>query len=101
MTIFLQAEMHVNPANYIEEKYSSLWDLWVFYTLCSSVYLKIKAVYCFCIQKKQTVAQMGDPGLIPGLGRSPEEGNGYPLQYSCLEKWVIFKLIKKMYESIK
>ena len=24
-------------------------------------------------------------GLIPGLGRSPGEGNGYPLQYSCLE----------------
>ena len=28
---------------------------------------------------------MGDPGFIPGLGRSPEEENGYPLQYSCLE----------------
>ena len=27
----------------------------------------------------------GDPGLIPGLGRSPEEGNGNPLQFSCLE----------------
>ena len=27
----------------------------------------------------------GDPGSIPGSGRSPEEGNGYPLQYSCLE----------------
>ena len=27
----------------------------------------------------------GAPGLIPGLGRSPEEGNGSPLQYSCLE----------------
>ena len=28
---------------------------------------------------------MGDLGLIPGLGRSPGEGNGYPLQYSGLE----------------
>ena len=28
----------------------------------------------------------GDVGLIPGLGRAPGEGNGYPLQYSCLEK---------------
>ena len=28
---------------------------------------------------------VGEPGLIPGLGRSPGEGNGYPLQYSCLE----------------
>ena len=26
-----------------------------------------------------------DPGSIPGLGRSPGEGNGKPLQYSCLE----------------
>ena len=28
---------------------------------------------------------MGDPGLTPGLGRSSGEGNGNPLQYSCLE----------------
>ena len=27
----------------------------------------------------------GDPGSIPGLGRSPGEGNGNPLQHSCLE----------------
>jgi len=27
----------------------------------------------------------GDVGLIPGLGRSPGEGNGNPLQYSCLK----------------
>ena len=27
----------------------------------------------------------GDPGSIPGSGRSPGEGNGCPLQYSCLE----------------
>ena len=29
-------------------------------------------------------ANTGDPRLIPGLGRSPGEGNGNPLQYSCL-----------------
>ena len=28
---------------------------------------------------------VGDLGLIPGLGKSPEEGKGYPLQYSGLE----------------
>ena len=28
---------------------------------------------------------VGDVGLIPGLGRSPGEGHGQPLQYSCLE----------------
>ena len=30
-------------------------------------------------------ASAEDAGLIPGLGRSPGEGNGNPLQYSCLE----------------
>ena len=30
-------------------------------------------------------ANAGDLGSIPGLGRSPGEGNGNPLQYSCLE----------------
>ena len=30
-------------------------------------------------------ANAGDAGLIPGLGRSPGEGNGNSLQYSCLE----------------
>ena len=30
-------------------------------------------------------ARVGDTGSIPGLGRSPGEGNGYPLQHSCLE----------------
>ena len=30
-------------------------------------------------------ANAGDAGSIPGLGRSPGEGNGNPLQYSCLE----------------
>ena len=30
-------------------------------------------------------ANVGDPGFVPGFGRSPGERNGYPLQYSCLE----------------
>ena len=30
----------------------------------------------------------GDPGLIPRSGRSPGEGNGYLLQYSCLENFM-------------
>ena len=34
---------------------------------------------------KESDCNAGDPGLIPGLGRSPGEANGYPLQYSCLE----------------
>ena len=34
---------------------------------------------------KASAYSAGDPGLIPGLGRSPGEGNGNPLQYFCLE----------------
>ena len=35
---------------------------------------------------KKSACNAGDLGLIPGSGRSPGEGNGNPLQYSCLEK---------------
>ena len=34
---------------------------------------------------KNPPANVGDLGLIPGSGRSPGEGKGHPLQYSCLE----------------
>ena len=34
---------------------------------------------------KKSACNAGDPGLMTGLGRSPGEGNGHPLQYSCLE----------------
>ena len=36
---------------------------------------------------KESTCSVGDLGSIPGLGRSAGEGNGYPLQYSCLEKF--------------
>ena len=34
---------------------------------------------------KESACNVGDPGSIPGLGRSPAEGTGNPFQYSCLE----------------
>ena len=34
---------------------------------------------------KESARNLGDPGVIPGLERSPGEANGNPLQYSCLE----------------
>ena len=34
---------------------------------------------------KESACNVGDLGSIPGLGKSPGEGNGNPLQYSCLE----------------
>ena len=34
---------------------------------------------------EESACNAGDPGAIPESGRSPGDGNGYPLQYSCLE----------------
>ena len=36
------------------------------------------------LSSKESVCNAQNPGLIPGLGRAPGEGNGDPLQYSCL-----------------
>ena len=41
---------------------------------------------------KESVCNARDLGLISGLGRSPGEGNGNPLQYSCLEN-PIFRVV--------
>ena len=46
---------------------------------------------------KQSACNAGDPGSIPGLGRSAGEGKGYPLQYSGLEnsmKWILHGITK-------
>ena len=37
---------------------------------------------------KESTCNAGDPVLIPGLGRSSGQGNGYPLEYSCLENFM-------------
>ena len=52
---------------------------------CSCSVAKIN--FCINIQliQKLICYNAGDPSLIPGSGRSPGEGTGYPLQYSCLE----------------
>ena len=41
--------------------------------------------YIYILDGKVSAYSAGDPGSVPGLGRSPGEGNGTPLQYSCLE----------------
>ena len=38
---------------------------------------------------KESADNAGDPGSIPGSGRSPGEGNGNPLHYSCLENSMV------------
>ena len=44
-------------------------------------------MWAFLVAQRLEVSasNAGDPGSIPGSGRSPAEGNGNPLQYSCLE----------------
>ena len=48
-------------------------------------------VWCFPDNSvgKEFTSNAGDLGSIPGLGRSPEEGKGYPLQYSGLENSIV------------
>ena len=53
-------------------------------TLSSYVFLKVAALASGSVSK-ESACNAGDLGLIPGLGRSPGEGNGNPLQYSCLK----------------
>ena len=42
---------------------------------------------------KESACNVGDLSLIPGLGKSPGEGNGYPLQYSGLENSITIKFM--------
>ena len=50
-------------------------------------FLNTKATWAsLWLRGNELVASAGDVGSIPGSGRSPGEGNGNPLQYSCLGK---------------
>ena len=58
---------------------------------CPNVSLRLSHVEDFPggSDGKESACNVGDPGLIPELGRSPGEENGNPLQYSCLENaWI-------------
>ena len=45
----------------------------------------LEALWASFMVVKKSACNAGDPGSIPGSGRSSGEGNGNPLQYSCLE----------------
>ena len=49
------------------------------------VYLYTYMGFLYGSDVKEPSCNAGVPGLIPELGRVPGEGNGYPLQYYCLE----------------
>ena len=46
---------------------------------------RVSLPFRLCFHPLSTICNTGDPGSFPGSARSPGEGNGYPLQYSCLE----------------
>ena len=52
--------------------------------MCIYIYVCIYMVFPGVSVVKNPLANAGDTGLIPGLGRCPGEGNGNPFQYSCL-----------------
>ena len=59
-------------------------NFYVLFSLAAhSIVLRIWA--SLVTQRAKNACSVGDPGLIPGWRRSPGEGNGNPLQYSCLE----------------
>ena len=81
---------------YLQSLYIDIANIFVIemVTKYSMVYIHcffFRALYCIFwdfpggSDSKASAYNMGDLGLIPGLGRSPGEGNGNPLQYSCLE----------------
>ena len=75
-----------------------LWKALLAHYPIGSMFSSLLPWFCFCIavhlilgfpggsDGKAFACSVGDLGSIPGLGRSPGEGNGNPLQYSCLEK---------------
>ena len=54
--------------------------------VCVYIYIYIYIrIWASLVAQKASACNSGDLGSIPGSGRSPGEGNGNPLQYSCLE----------------
>ena len=70
--------------------------------VCACIYLRLTQLSVV----KNLPANTGEAGLIPGSGRSPGEGNGNPLQYSCLgnpmdrEAWQVKSLPLKVVLSV-
>ena len=87
---------------------------WMFYPVGYSVFFKPKPKLCVPIhwdfpggsvskESAYNAGNAGDMSLIPGLGRSPGEENGNPLQYSCLEtphgQWSLQAVVHRVAKS--
>ena len=93
--IFLGSKITVNGVCSHEIKYACSLEgkLWQTHSFLPTKVHTVKdmvfpvVIYSFPggSEDKVSACSEGDLGLIPGSGRSPGEGNGNPLQYSCLE----------------
>ena len=54
-------------------------------SITNSIDVNLSKIFTNSLVSKESAYNVGDLGLIPGLGGSPGEGNGNALQYSCLE----------------
>ena len=73
------------------------------FTLLFNIYLlkySWLTVFQVCKQGDSVICNAGDLGPIPGLGRSPGEGKGYPLQYSCLENSMDYHWVTKSWAQL-
>ena len=83
----------VSPKLLIEQRIIAYGKTWTLMTQCRShsgvfrlsVESRLKNTLTNLLGGKESTCQAGDPGLIPGSGRSPGGGHGNLLQYSCLE----------------
>ena len=71
---------------YYDSKSSALFPLY-------AIYLSIDKGFPGNSAAKESACSAGDPGSVPGLGRSPGEGNGCPLQYSAWGiPWTVYSM---------
>ena len=74
--------------SFTKDNFSRDWGVWIFSGWFKHITFTVHFISVYFpggSEVKASASNVGDLGSIPGLGRSPREGNGNPLQYSCLE----------------
>ena len=89
-------------------QYWTAWAVCIFWSLIPCQLLHLQVGFPGGSEVKASACNAGDLGSIPGLGRSPGEGNGNPLQYYCLENpmdrgawWIILHGVTKSLTQLK
>ena len=89
--------------------FSRVWGQGITGFHCKSfnILFEFNTVPCSSVGK-ESACNAGDPGSIPGLGRSPGEGNGNPFQYPCLENpmnrgasWAAVNVVAKSWAQLR